>query len=210
MNALQSLGQERIDGVTAMHLAAWHGHVACVRALHDLGVRPDLKTNSNKTPLIGAAESGYLEVIVELAKMMSSKAGMDAEDDYRMTAMRCAAKFNHKNCVLALDRYNATADYHSLVYACYFGDTESDECYDTVVVLVQLLMRPRVNERMRVMINGVSCVGRVVKIDESVCPYFVQFEGGVKSDGWFSRQVRWSLSGLSWRRQEHVLERAHV
>ncbi len=176
-----------------MHLAAWEGHVACIRALHALGARADVMSAKKMTPLMAAAENGRADIIDELAKMIDPKYGMDTKNQLNMTAMHLAAKYNHKDCILALDRYKATADFHSLVYSRYYGDPESDDSYDCVVVLAQLLQRPKVKDRVWVKINGVMCSGTVVGIDESVHPIFVNFEQGVESygcDGWFPSQVR--------------------
>jgi hypothetical protein len=152
------------------------------------------------TPLMAAAENGHSDVIVELATMINSRDGMDAENQLNMTAMRLAAKYNHRDCILALDRYNAKADFHSLVCLRYYGDAISDKTYDSVVVLAQLLLRPKVEDRVLVKISGVMCPGTVARIDESVCPFYVKFEGGVKSDGWFTRQVRHNSLCLLLRR----------
>ena len=178
----------RDDGITAMHFAAWEGHVACIRTLYALGARPDVMSEKRHTPLMAAAENGHADVIVEVARMAEMKNGMDTANMLNMTAMHYAAKYNHKECILALDRYNAKADFHALVYARYYGDPESDECYDCVVVLAQLLMRPRAKDAVWVKVNGANRAGTVARIDESVHPFYVKFEDG-KSNGWFSRQV---------------------
>ena len=192
IRTLQELGGDpnkvRDDGTTAMHLAAWEGHVACIRALNALGVHPEVATNSGHTPLMGAAENGHADAIIELAKLINSKKGMDAENSSKMTAVRCAAKYNHIECIRALNLYNATVDCRSLILARHFGDPMSDLCYDCVKVLAQLVWRPAVGDRVQVVIDGVNCVGKVAKTDESVHPFYVKFDGEVESDGWYSRQ----------------------
>ena len=193
IRTLKDLGADpnkvRDDGTTAMHLAAWEGHVACIRTLHALGVHPEVATNSGHTPLMGAAENGHADSIVELAKMINSKKGMDAENRYQMTAVRCAAKYNHIDCITALDLYNATVDCRSLIIARHFGNPMSDRCYDCIKVLAQLIWRPNVGDQVQVVIDGIKNVGTVAKTDESVKPFYVKFDGELHSDGWFSRQV---------------------
>ena len=57
-----------------IHLAAFHGHVQCLKRLLELGVNRDSRDSEGRTPLISAAEGGQLECV---------KALLDAGADIR-------------------------------------------------------------------------------------------------------------------------------
>ena len=68
----------RIDGVTPLHLAAWHGHRKSVKALLDVGADLNAQDQDGWTPLHYAAVSGDPGTIKEL---LDAGAAADARDN---------------------------------------------------------------------------------------------------------------------------------
>jgi len=56
------------NGDSALHLAAFSGHVACVEVLLDLGANPKMKNKFGETPLDNAKAKGHTDVIKILEK----------------------------------------------------------------------------------------------------------------------------------------------
>ncbi|CAE7850427.1 ZTP29, partial [Symbiodinium microadriaticum] len=58
-----SLQQLRTEGVTALHLAAWHGSARTCWALLEASARPDARDCLHRSALMLSAERGHLEVV---------------------------------------------------------------------------------------------------------------------------------------------------
>jgi ankyrin repeat protein len=204
LNTLHQLGGElskaRKDGYTAMHVAAQEGHAICIKELHQLGLNPAIATkqgiNIGFTPLMAAAKSGHARCVEQLAKLISLEPGINmksiinAEDAAKMTALLYAAKYNHADCISILSRFHATIDYKALVLARHFGNeiTSGNQCYDTIKKLVQLAWSPKIGEKVQVLIEGSPYAGVVTAEDETMSPFYVEFDGDVESDGWYKRE----------------------
>ena len=72
-NALKTLIEHNVDihihdkaGGTALHLAAYAGHLDCVMFLIDQGANVNSFDSLNYTPLFRACEMGHAEVVVAL------------------------------------------------------------------------------------------------------------------------------------------------
>ena len=213
--ALLELGADpnkvRDDGVTAVHLAAWDGHAGCIRKLHELGVSVTTVTDKGLTPLMCAAENGHEDCVVALAELLGDRVEMERVSDCGMSAMHYAAKHCKAACVEALVRHHAKVDRRALVVARQYGDRASDRCYDCVKLLAQLSWRPRAHpdadSSVFAVIGGTQCPGTVVRLDESVRPFYVRFgkgSAGAGSDGWFAR------AELRRRREGAAAERLEV
>ncbi|KAF1325074.1 Tkl protein kinase, partial [Globisporangium splendens] len=86
------------DTLTPLHLAAGNGHTDAVRVLvgimRDCGVNVDVRGPRGQTPLIVAAESGFLEVVRVLVTL--GDANVDARTDNGSTALigaSCVGEF---------------------------------------------------------------------------------------------------------------------
>ena len=51
------------NGMSALHLAAWNGHVQIVKYLLSKGASPQAKSKHGSTPVHAASEKGYTEIV---------------------------------------------------------------------------------------------------------------------------------------------------
>ncbi|MDD5456114.1 MAG: ankyrin repeat domain-containing protein [Candidatus Margulisbacteria bacterium] len=84
------------EGWTAMHAAAFHDQPLVIRELIKGGADVNDRTKSLKTPLIKAAEKGFLETVKELVTL---NADLDAKDEKGQTALMKACEGGHMEIV---------------------------------------------------------------------------------------------------------------
>ena len=93
--------------VTALHLAAQHGHAGCVQRLLDAGAACDVQTVKGYTPLHLAAESGHLACAQLL---LDAGAAIDTRTLRGYTPLHFACAAGRLPCVDRLLSAGATAD----------------------------------------------------------------------------------------------------
>jgi ankyrin repeat protein len=89
-------------GCTALHYAAWDGHVECVKVCLELHANVDTQDRSGWTPLHIASANGYLDVSLLL---LNAGATVDATSDLGWTPLYYVTHNNHVNTArLLIDR----------------------------------------------------------------------------------------------------------
>ncbi|XP_034280946.1 GA-binding protein subunit beta-2 isoform X2 [Pantherophis guttatus] len=83
-------------GISALHLAAQHGHYSTAEVLLRAGVSRDARTKVDRTPLHMAAADGHGH-IVEL--LVRNGANVNAKDMLKMTALHWATEHNHRDVI---------------------------------------------------------------------------------------------------------------
>jgi ankyrin repeat protein len=84
-------------GATVLHVAASRGEDAMVRMLLEAGAEVDAVTSGKKmTPLLYAAESGYLAVV---QRLVAAGARLDVRDAKGRTALALAEEEGHEDVV---------------------------------------------------------------------------------------------------------------
>lgn len=94
-------------GMTAAHLAAWHGHKDVITALNACGANMDAQDKQGRTPAHMAVRKGRINAIRTLSEC---GANMDAKDVGGRTPTHLAAERGHKNCIKALKKCGANLD----------------------------------------------------------------------------------------------------
>ncbi|XP_058015963.1 GA-binding protein subunit beta-2 isoform X4 [Ahaetulla prasina] len=95
-------------GISALHLAAQHGHYSTAEVLLRAGVSRDARTKVDRTPLHMAAADGHSH-IVEL--LVRNGANVNAKDMLKMTALHWATEHNHRDVIELL--LKCGADVHA-------------------------------------------------------------------------------------------------
>ncbi|XP_070807043.1 GA-binding protein subunit beta-2 isoform X1 [Pituophis catenifer annectens] len=122
-------------GISALHLAAQHGHYSTAKVLLRAGVSRDARTKVDRTPLHMAAADGHGH-IVEL--LVRNGANVNAKDMLKMTALHWATEHNHRDIIELLLKCGAD------VYAfSKFGKSAFDIALDKknpeILLLLQIL-----------------------------------------------------------------------
>ncbi|CAE7551218.1 ANK3 [Symbiodinium natans] len=102
-----SLLQLRTEGVTALHLAAWHGSVRICWALIQASARPDARDRLHRSALMLSAERGHLEVV---RLLLEQRAHLHASLQGH-TAASLAARANQIATIQLLLEGKADVDY---------------------------------------------------------------------------------------------------
>ena len=79
-------------GMTALMLAAQHGHTSCVRELLHYGARGDLTDQDGTTPLMFASRNGHLQAVRALFDEQGSQTDPNQAKPTGMTSLMFAAK----------------------------------------------------------------------------------------------------------------------
>ena len=87
------------DECRPMHVAAWDGRVACLRALLDAGASPYAFDEYLSSPLHHAAGQGNTECVKLL---LAAGTDVNVENEYGCTPLHDAARGNHKECIRLL------------------------------------------------------------------------------------------------------------
>eukprot|EP00933_Yihiella_yeosuensis_P080562 TRINITY_DN9400_c4_g1_i2.p1 TRINITY_DN9400_c4_g1~~TRINITY_DN9400_c4_g1_i2.p1 ORF type:complete len:380 (-),score=72.06 TRINITY_DN9400_c4_g1_i2:145-1239(-) len=88
----------RVEGVTALHLAAWHGSTRLCASLIEAHARPSVIDTLERSPLMFAAERGCVEVTSLLVERNASFMA----DGEGHTAASLAARAGHANVITVL------------------------------------------------------------------------------------------------------------
>ncbi len=94
------LSRCREDGATALHRAAWHGHLACLEEVMDAGAQVNSKDVQNRTPLLVAAQGNKTDCV--LALLRTPGCDVSVEDDVSRTPLFWAAAFSNLVTMKAL------------------------------------------------------------------------------------------------------------
>ncbi|XP_070807044.1 GA-binding protein subunit beta-2 isoform X2 [Pituophis catenifer annectens] len=120
-------------GISALHLAAQHGHYSTAKVLLRAGVSRDARTKVDRTPLHMAAADGHGH-IVEL--LVRNGANVNAKDMLKMTALHWATEHNHRDIIELLLKCGAD------VYAfSKFGKSAFDIALDKKNPEILLLLQ---------------------------------------------------------------------
>ena len=112
---------------TALILAAWNGHLACVKWLCEQGANKEAKDKDGDTALMRAAYYGYVECVKALCV---KGAGVNVKNEYGDTALMNAADKGHLECLKALCEKGANVNATdkdgctALMIAAYYGHLE--------------------------------------------------------------------------------------
>ncbi|XP_026548287.1 GA-binding protein subunit beta-2-like, partial [Notechis scutatus] len=109
-------------GISALHLAAQHGHYSTAEVLLRAGVSRDARTKVNRTPLHMAAADGHCHVVELLVR---NGANVNAKDMLKMTALHWATEHNHRDVIELLLKHGA--DVHAF---SKFGKSAFDIALD--------------------------------------------------------------------------------
>ena len=104
-------------GCTGLHLAAWNGHVDCVRQLIKAGCLLDAKAVDGKTALMKAAQLGKEAAAKALVRAGADISIADARGD---TALELAENGGHKACVRLIKDGKAKSSSNLEIYASHF------------------------------------------------------------------------------------------
>jgi ankyrin repeat protein len=94
------------DGATALHSAAFRGHLDCVTALAGAGAKLDQVDNTSLTPLHAAAFRGHLDVV---KKLLSAGANANVTDAAGTLPLHGAAAGGHDKVVKVLLKADASS-----------------------------------------------------------------------------------------------------
>ena len=94
-------------GMTALHFAAYNGHLEVAKLLLTKGAKIDLPDNKGQTPLHYAAENGK-SAVAEL--LLNNKAKIDLPDNKGQTPLHYAAKYGESEVVELLLNNKAGID----------------------------------------------------------------------------------------------------
>lgn len=94
-----ALDTRRMNGETALHVAAAHGHTECVLVLLDAGADADARSWLGMTPLHYAASAGHLDTVRAL---LVGGANTRAEAATGMTPAEAAMAGGHRELVVLL------------------------------------------------------------------------------------------------------------
>uniref|UniRef100_A0A8C5RCV3 GA binding protein transcription factor subunit beta 2 n=1 Tax=Laticauda laticaudata TaxID=8630 RepID=A0A8C5RCV3_LATLA len=126
-------------GISALHLAAQHGHYSTAEVLLQAGVSRDARTKVNRTPLHMAAADGHYHVVELLVR---NGANVNAKDMLKMTALHWATEHNHRDVIELLLKHGA--DVHAF---SKFGKSAFDIALDkknpeTLLLLQEAMQNP--------------------------------------------------------------------
>lgn len=163
----ERLGQSNSDhckahlGVTALHVAAWKGHLPIVKILLEVGSDPEARSPSGKTPMYAALVAGHEKISRTISRYISNLQNCLVDSEEGLTPLHVASQFGLSKSVRlfleggadihAIDRKGRTPLHHALITKYEVleldnnstrynlrnieGVPSSDEVFGTVMVL---------------------------------------------------------------------------
>ncbi|XP_058015964.1 GA-binding protein subunit beta-2 isoform X5 [Ahaetulla prasina] len=126
-------------GISALHLAAQHGHYSTAEVLLRAGVSRDARTKVDRTPLHMAAADGHSH-IVEL--LVRNGANVNAKDMLKMTALHWATEHNHRDVIELLLKCGADVHAFSKFGKSAFDIALEKKNPETLLLLQEAMQNP--------------------------------------------------------------------
>jgi serine/threonine-protein phosphatase 6 regulatory ankyrin repeat subunit A len=131
---LQAIDVEEADQRTALHIAAFSGHLACVKLLLEQGANVESRDFYGMSPLHLASSQGHADCIGQL---LSVGADANSVDNMGQTSVHVAVQGNRVACVGALLQNGALCDVRDVWHTTALQYAVSGERHECVEVLVR-------------------------------------------------------------------------
>jgi ankyrin repeat protein len=126
------------SGHTALHEAAWHGHVEVVDVLLRAGANVIAQNQDGRLPLHEAASEGHVGVIEKLLVGSKGPLIVDARDSQGCTPLHVASRKGQVKAVMCLLSHRARVDCADLELRTPLHDACSEGHVDVVKALLRI------------------------------------------------------------------------